>query len=242
MAIGPDRSSNDFDFRRNLILRTLADCGFRYIIKDLERVELPRGMTLSSSSRPLRYTYFPLSGLLSVVATLAGPSLEVGVIGREGKTGTRAFFDRPIPSTNDRVALPLDAFVQIPGRALRMEYAKFRSIVGVNNDLRVQCLPFLHRWIWQITEAAVANACCSIRVRVVRRILMTDDRIGGDAVPLTHEALATALAVRRPSITLVLGQLEAEGLLRHERGRLFVLERDRLRAIAGLVYTPLTLH
>ncbi len=48
----------------------------------------------------------------------------------------------------------------------------------------------------------------------------------GDSFPLTHELLAMMLGVRRASISEVLRPLQEQGLIRSQRGRIAILDRD----------------
>ena len=59
-------------------------------------------------------------------------------------------------------------------------------------------------------------------------MLVIHDLIGRDDFPLTHDRLARMLGVRRVSVTLVLGALEASGLIGHSRGRLVIRSRGGL--------------
>jgi hypothetical protein len=59
---------------------------------------------------------------------------------------------------------------------------------------------------------------------------MTHDRLRGDSFELTHEFLALMLGVRRAGVTVAMGVLQAEGILRYMRGRVTILDRARLEA------------
>ena len=59
---------------------------------------------------------------------------------------------------------------------------------------------------------------------------MTHDRVQGDSFLLTHELLAMMLGVRRASISEVLRPLQEQGLIDSRRGKIVILDRDRLEA------------
>jgi CRP-like cAMP-binding protein len=71
-----------------MILQRMPEETFAAIARSLVPVDLPSGMRLSEPNLPVRYVYFPVSGLISVDAlTKKGESVEVGVVGREGLAG-----------------------------------------------------------------------------------------------------------------------------------------------------------
>jgi CRP-like cAMP-binding protein len=57
---------------------------------------------------------------------------------------------------------------------------------------------------------------------------MSQDRINGDAVPLTHEFLGLMLGVRRASVTDVLRPLQDRGWIQSNRGEITILDRKGL--------------
>jgi DNA-binding FadR family transcriptional regulator len=59
----------------------------------------------------------------------------------------------------------------------------------------------------------------------------TDD---ADAVPLTHEQLATMLGVGRSYVSRVIQTFKAEGVLETRRGSILVRDREALRIRACL--------
>ena len=76
-------------------------------------------------------------------------------------------------------------------------------------------------------------------IRLARWLLMAHDRIGDDALPLTHEFLALMLAVRRPGVTDALNALREQGLISYTRGQITVRNRKGLERTAGESYgTP----
>jgi hypothetical protein len=66
---------------------------------------------------------------------------------------------------------------------------------------------------------------------------MCQDRLDHDDIPLTHEFLSLMLGVRRPGVTIALQTLEAAKLIRNRRGCITVLDRPKLREVAGASYS-----
>ena len=72
----------------NFILQRLSDDDFGLLQPHLETVRLPVQKALEARNRKIRTIYFMESGFASVVANgSTRPSIEVGLIGREGMSG-----------------------------------------------------------------------------------------------------------------------------------------------------------
>jgi CRP-like cAMP-binding protein len=85
-------------------------------------------------------------------------------------------------------------------------------------------------------QSAACNARHHIHERCCRWLLMTHDRVGKDDFQLSHEFLAAMLGVRRQSVTVVAGALQAAGLLSYKHGRVRVLDRKGLEAASCECY------
>jgi CRP-like cAMP-binding protein len=61
-------------------------------------------------------------------------------------------------------------------------------------------------------------------------------------LPLSHQDVASLIGVTRETVTTVLGQLQAEGLIQHQRLRITVLDCDRLltECAGGGISSPAT--
>ena len=53
---------------------------------------------------------------------------------------------------------------------------------------------------------------------------------------LTHEFLAIMLGVRRPTVTLIIGELEKAGLVTNQRGTVSIVDRPRLEQVSCECY------
>ena len=100
----------------NQLLVALALEDLDLLRPHLEPVPLPHKQTLSESNAPIGHIYFVQEGMVSLVQPLEnGAMIEVGMIGNEGFLG--------VPVLLGAVTSPLEAMVQIPGAALRMQPA-----------------------------------------------------------------------------------------------------------------------
>jgi CRP-like cAMP-binding protein len=87
----------------------------------------------------------------------------------------------------------------------------------------------------QIFQSTACNAIHSIEQRTAKWIISAMERTEDeDAVPLTHEQLATMLGVNRSYASRVIQTFKAEGVLETRRGSILVLNREALRIRACL--------
>src|SRR3954453_4852654 len=85
----------------NRILARLSRDDFALLEPHLEAVDLPVRRPLEKRNRRIEHVYFPESGFASVVANgTRKPSIEIGLIGREGVTGFRVIMGAE-PSAHD---------------------------------------------------------------------------------------------------------------------------------------------
>ena len=100
-------------------------------------------------------------------------------------------------------------------------------------------LHFAHSFLAQTTTTALANGRSKIEERLARWLLMADDRIDSEELPLTHEFLGLMLGTHRPGVTIALQALEKAGLITTRRSRITIVNRKRLEKSANGAYvTP----
>ncbi len=194
----------------------------------LEHVDLNLRDSLEKADEPIRFAYFPDSGLVSVVAETAGAgSTEVGMIGLEGMTAL-AILEHDTQS-------PFDTFVQGAGSAQRIETERLRSALAESAELRRVFLRYARAFTIQVAATAFANGNSKLEARLARWLLMVGDRLG-ETFNVTHEFLGLMLAVRRSGVTLAIQMLEGKGLIRATRGTISIVDRNGLIAHANGAY------
>jgi CRP-like cAMP-binding protein len=124
-------------------------------------------------------------------------------------------------------------------RASACPLRNLRKATQASLSLRDSLLKFVQAFGVQTTHTAICNAQSRLDVRLARWLLMAHDRIGDDALPLTHEFLSLMLGVRRPGVTEALHTLRKQGLISYRRGQIAVKDRKGLERAAGEAYgTP----
>lgn len=72
----------------NQLLAALPREDYTRLLQDLEQVELPSGKVLYEITDTVRHAYFPLSGMISLLAiTENGNTIEIAMVGKEGMVG-----------------------------------------------------------------------------------------------------------------------------------------------------------
>jgi hypothetical protein len=92
----------------------------------------------------------------------------------------------------------------------------------------------------QAMQVAACNRLHEVPERLARWLLMSQDRIGGDRVPLTQEFLAHMLGTRRASVTVGAGILQKAGLITYTRGAVTIVNRRNLEDAACECYQVIT--
>lgn len=199
------------------------------MLRGCRTVELEFGTVLSAPEQVFREVYFPLSALISLVATVPGhPALEMGMIGNEGMLGASLLLGINVA--------PLQAVVQGPGTALRMSAAQLRRELGGRAALRATLGRYLYVLTAQLTQSAACTRFHEVDERLARWLLMTHDRSHANHFRLTHQFLADMLGVQRSAVTIAAGALQKKKVIRYARGEITVLSRKGLEAASCACY------
>lgn len=210
---------------RNLLIGALTPDDMAALAPHMKLIDLVVGERLSPAGRTIRYGYFPISGMISLVHRYVdGATIEVGLIGREGFCGA--------PLILDAASSPIEAMVQGSGQALRIPGKALIATTNSRPKLRSQLLRHVHFLQVQLALTASCNGLHKIEPRLARWLLEAHDRLGGETLALKHEFLSYMLGVRRAGITEALAALKEKGLIGLGRGRIIILKRAELEADA----------
>jgi CRP-like cAMP-binding protein len=214
---------------KNVILLNIPAREFSLIRTHLEPVDLPPQLILDEPGENIDYAYFLNEGLASlVVLTSDGRSVEVAIVGREGVVGT------PLAVGIDRG--PYRAIMQIAGSGLRIKSKSLENTLQHSPELRLVLNRFVLIQGLQIAQIAACNRLHEIEQRLARWLLMCQDRVDSDLLPVTHEFLAQMLGTGRPSVSLAAGILQRAGMIQNLRGTVKILNRKALEESACECY------
>lgn len=214
--------------RRNRVLAAFANEDYAALVPSLKPVVLDPGATLIEAHSTIEHVHFPESGIVSVIANTHEGRIEIGMIGREGLVG--------LPGVLGADRTPFGYMVQSPGTAHRIATPALRAAIAGRPKIFRPLSLYAVAMSVQTAQTAYAYASFDIKARLARQILMTQDRTDGEMLLLTHESLSAMLGSRRPSVTTAMHMLESVGTIRTRRGRITVLDRDKLRDLAGDSY------
>jgi CRP-like cAMP-binding protein len=191
-------------------------------------VEERSGSRLQAAGDPIVEFTFPLTGLVSLTMdTSDGQSVEVAVVGAEGFVGISRFLGVPNSQWS--------AVVQVPGTMFHVPADIFESH-GAAEELRDLIDRVAASLMVEMAQSAVCNKLHTIEQRTARWLLHATDRARTTDLELTHDFLAQMLAVRRPSVTTIVGLFARARLIDARRGRIVVTDREGLHAFACECY------
>ena len=163
-----------------------------------------------------------------VVITSDGRSVEIAIVGHEGLVGT------PLAVGLHRG--PYRSIMQIPGNGFRIKAESLEQVLHETPQLRLLLNQYVLTQGLQIAQIAACNRLHEIEQRLARWLLMGQDRVESDALPITHEFLAQMLGTGRPSVSLAAGILQKNGIIENSRGAVKILDRAALEASACECY------
>ncbi|HWL68946.1 MAG TPA: Crp/Fnr family transcriptional regulator [Geminicoccus sp.] len=214
---------------RNHLLTMLPAEEFAALEPFLVLVDLPARQLLQHPNEPVGALYFVESGWISLLMALQdGSTVDIGMVGREGMIGT------PLLLGSDRSIV--EAMVQRAGSGIRLDAQHAQDALRACPSLQQLLMHFALALMTQVGQLVACNRHHPIEQRLICWLLMAHDRSDDDQLPMTHEALATTLGVRRASISLAAGALQKADLIRYASGRITILDRAGLEAAACECY------
>jgi CRP-like cAMP-binding protein len=228
----PSNRDGDGNHIHNEILLGLPPKESDMLLPKLEFVRLKLHQVLYEAGETLKSGYFCNSGMFSVLTvTPDGRHVEVGLIGKEGFAGIPLVVG--FRTSHTRIV------VQAEGTAFRVDASVFRAALREHPKLERLLLRYSQLMAMQVEQVATCNRLHGIEERLARWLLMTADRVGSDALPLTQEFLAQMLGSTRSTVTISAGMLQKAGLIAYTRGNVKILDRNSLEAAACDCYGSL---
>jgi len=224
-----ERTNTDGKPVSNIILLSTSESDYSSLRPHLEYVSLPSHLVLHDGGGKLEFAYFPNRGLISLVVVMKdGRTAEAGIVGNEGFTGT--------PAAVGLTISPLQSIVQITGDGFRVEVGALQSTLETTPHLQLMLSRYAIVQGMQVAQTAACNRLHDIKQRLARWLLMTQDRVDSESLPITHDFLATMLGTDRPSVSSAAGILQSEQLIEYTRGAVKIVNRKKLEDSACECY------
>jgi CRP-like cAMP-binding protein len=195
----------------------------------LTAVSLPVGMSIYEAHEIPKFAHFLTSGIASVVTTMKdGALVETGMWAREGLAECMHL--------GGSESVPTRCFMQIAGTALRMSFTDLERDFESLQPLRQQIMHSIQAQTLILSQLVACNRLHEVEARLARWLLMLQDRVQNDEFHITQEFLAEMLGSRRTTVTMAAGALQRIGLIEYTRGRVHILDRERLESAACECY------
>jgi CRP-like cAMP-binding protein len=209
--------------KQNKVLGALPRGEFERLRPHLEPLPLALGSPIYENGQQIQYVYFPADCIVSLLnVTQQGESAEIAIVGNEGMVGVASFMGGH--------EMPGRALVQSAGHAYRLYAEMLRNEFGRGGGLHDVLLRYTQALMTQMSQTAVCYRHHSVEKQLCRWLLLSLDRLPSNQLDMTQELIANMLGVRREGVTVAAGKLQEAGIIRYSRGRITVLDREKLEA------------
>jgi CRP-like cAMP-binding protein len=205
----------------NYLLQSLSENTYQRLAPHLTSISLPLGTTIYHPLDKVETAYFPENSLFSIITILEnGTTTESGLVGRTGMLGLPCILGSGY--TNNRVVVQVaDSSVAIPAHILKREFDR-------GEELHKILLLYTEARLSQVCQQVACNAQHTIQERLARWLLLVQDLLSSDELPLTQEFISQMLGVRRSSVTVKAQTLQEAGIIHYTRGKVTILNQEAL--------------
>ncbi|WP_330205152.1 Crp/Fnr family transcriptional regulator [Cyanobacterium sp. Dongsha4] len=210
---------------KNKLLDGLPSHEYEKLEPHLEQVKLTSGVILYNPYDVIHYAYFPLSAMISLVKIMEdGSTTEIGLIGNEGMIGLPIILGGNYTTNN--------IVVQISGESLKLRADILKIEFSKGQTLQKLLLLYTQARLGQIAQTAACNRHHKIEARLARWLLSVYDCVRKDEFDLTQEFISHMLGVRRAGVTNAAHGLQEAGIIRYNRGKIVILDRQKLEQLS----------
>ncbi|HYX28882.1 MAG TPA: Crp/Fnr family transcriptional regulator [Pyrinomonadaceae bacterium] len=216
-------SATTDDPTQNRLLAALPADEYERVLPNLRPVSFSLGEVVYEFAGQLDFVFFPTTSIISLLYTMEnGSTAEMGLTGNDGIVGIALFMGGG--------TMPNRAVVQSAGGAFKMKAKLLQTEFALGGTFQRLLLRYTQALITQISQTAVCNRLHSVEQQLCRWLLLSHDRLNTNELVMTQELLANMLGVRREGVTVAAGRLQDDGAISYVRGRILILDRDKLEA------------
>lgn len=215
----------------NGVLQWLAKSGPNSFLSRLYALKFRRQEVIYDAGAPLTHVLFPVRGSLAINVVTKNREMELGVVDHSGCYGyfgcdavTQSPYKVIVESEGTGFGIDRDA--------LREELQRDPTSVRRFEVERALLLAVA-------SQAAACSGLHQMEQRICRRLLEAVDRSGSTELVSTHDYLARALGVRRPTVSEILGSIEERNLISQSRGRMRILDFAAMERLSCACYAAL---
>ena len=217
------------DAFRNQLIAALPEAELARWLPYFEPADMPLGAVIYESGCEMTHMYFPTTCIVSLLYVMkSGASAEIAVVGHEGVVG--------MPLIMGGGSTPSRALVQSAGEGFRLAADLMLLEFERGGPVMHLLLRYTQSLITQMAQTAACNRHHSLDQQLCRWLLLSLDRLASNELVMTQELIANMLGVRREGVTEAAGRLHKAGIIDYHRGRIIVLDRDRLEMRACECY------
>jgi hypothetical protein len=209
----------------NKLLRLLEPAAYQRVAPKLKPTTLRAKQILYKPNQPIHTIYFPDNAVICQMTVMSdGDTLETGTVGLEGASWISASIGAP--------SMPCETIVAIGGDAHELDIDDLDLEMRENERFRDVLTQYSHALLIHSMRMTGCTGLHTLEQRCSRWILTTLDRVSKDRFEITHEFLAMLLGASRPAVSAVVEDFQRRGMLRLERGRVLMGDRDQLLSVS----------
>lgn len=218
---------------KNLILQSLeADAIARL---ELHPAALEREQEIATPGGTIRKVSFIEDGIGSMSTSFAdGSEVQVALFGCESVIGASGLMGTTV--NLNRV------FMLVAGSGYECPLAKAAEEYRLGAQFHGLVLRYVQAQLTQTAQSAACNARHNILERLSKWLLMCADRAEGEVIEMTQQSLASVLGTGRPGVSLAAEELQRKSVIEYRRGKVRILDRERLERLSCECYQVLREH
>jgi len=195
----------------------------------LHRVPLACGELLAPSGAVPRYAYFPVQGVIALVAsTPDGQSAQVGLVTADSAVA--------LPGSIPTSGLPFSLVAPVPGEALRIRVESLAQALAGTAVREALVLEVAHHQMLQSVQAAVCHRFHAVPARLATWLLTVSTALETSHLHVTQDVLEQLLGSPRSVVSAAAARFQQLDLIRVRHGRVRIVQRGGLVAGACACY------
>jgi len=212
---------------RSRLFSTLDDDHIRRILASSPTVKIPGGKTIFSKGEPPDAVYVVLNGEIAIeIISPQGRSVRVATLKEGAVFGELAALDGGMRTADARASQNAEL--------LRIGKSAFQDLIAQAPAFARAIIGDLIEKL-RMTDDQIENISFKPLKPRLAGLLLTlagDVDAAAPAIPITQAALAERLTATREKVNIHLQVIQRAGAIRLKRGKIDILDQDKLRAFA----------